>query len=350
MPDHRFYAMLKCLGKMVSMKGAIKTGSREGIVMPLPPFFRTIIQTKEQGFVWTVSMLMVLSLRRILANLKYIPENAIVEVNNSKMFLLPRKGDINWDLFLYKKREPICTNYLMHSGILKEGDVALDIGANIGYYVLVESQLVGKRGQVYAVEPVLGNFNQLEKNVQLNNLKNVSMFQFALGEKDAKSGEIYVSDKSNLSAMNRNAVGGKIVSAQEVSVETVDTFFKDKAPPNLIRMDVEGYEYEIIKGMAKTLKGNIKILVELHPSRLCLDPEKMDEIFHILEQNNFRVRFVVIEDKVEENKIVRLFLKKAGDKLPIVASNISMQELKKLIENNSRLAPNVVFEKQISSY
>ena len=130
---------------------------------------------------------------------------------------------------------------------------------------------------------------------------------------------------------------------------TVDTFFKDKAPPNLIRMDVEGYEYEIIKGMAKTLKGNIKILVELHPLRPYLGPEKIDEILQILEQNDFAVRFAVFEDKVVENRIVRFLLKKAGNKLPIVASNISMQELKKLIEDNQRLPnPNVVFEKHIS--
>jgi len=316
--------------------------------MPIP-FYRTIRQAKEKGFVSTASMLLVLSLRGIFEHLKYIPENTITEVNNAKMFLLPRKGGIYRDLFSYKKREPICTNYLMHSGVLKEGDVVLDVGANIGYYVLVEAQLVGKSGKVYAVEPVRSNFDLLERNVQLNNFKNVSAFQFAFGEKDAKSGEIYVSDKSNLCAMNRNAVGGKIVSAQEVCVETVDTFFKDKAPPNLIRMDVEGYEYQIIKGMAKTLKGDLKILAELHPLRRYIDPEKMDEMFDILEQNNFRVRFVVFEDKVVENRIVRFLLKKAGNKLPIVASNISMQELKKLIEVNRGLAsPNVVFEKHIS--
>ncbi len=318
--------------------------------MPVP-FYRTIKQAKKEGFSKTVSEILVLSLRRILAifaNLKYIPENAIVEVNNSKMFLLPRKRDINLDLFSYKKREPICTTYLMHSSILKEGDVVLDIGANIGYYVLVESQLVGKSGQVYAVEPVLNSFNQMKKNVQLNNFKNVSMFQFAFGEKDEKS-EICVSDKSNLCTMNRNAVVGKFVRAQEVSVETVDTFFKDKAPPNLIRMDVEGWEYQIIKGMAKTLKGNVKILVELHPRPPYLDAEKMDEIFQILEQNNFTVRFVVFENKIVENRIVRFLLKKAGDKLPIVASHISVQELKKLIEDNPGVgSPNVVFEKQIS--
>ncbi len=77
----------------------------------------------------------------------------------------------------------------------------------------------------------------------------------------------------------------------------------------------------------------------------------MDEIFQILEQNNFTVRFVVFENKIVENRIVRFLLKKAGDKLPIVASHISVQELKKLMKKKTNRgvgSPNVVFEKQIS--
>jgi FkbM family methyltransferase len=291
-------------------------------------------------------MLLALSLRSILANLKYFPENAIVEVNNSKMFLLPRKADINQDLFVYKKREPICTNYLIHSGMLKEGDVALDIGANIGYYVLIESQLVGKRGHVYAVEPVLSTFKQMQKNVGLNNSKNVSTFQLAFGaERDEKSA-IYVSGKSNLSSMSRDAVGGTLEYSQEVVMETVDNFLKGKASPNIVRMDVEGFEYEIIKGMTETLKGNVKILVELHPLPRYMKPGKMEEIFQILEQNNFKVRFAVFEDKVEETRLIRFLLKKAGDKLPIINSNMSIPEFKKMLKENIQFAsPNVVFEK-----
>jgi FkbM family methyltransferase len=317
--------------------------------MPVP-FYRTIKQARQNGFVKTVSMLLVLSFRSVLANLKYLPKTAIVEVNNSKMFLLPRKADINQDLFVYKKREPICTNYLIHSGILKEGDVALDIGANIGYYVLIESQIVGKKGHVYAVEPVLSTFKQMQKNVRLNNSKNISTFQLAFGAERNEKSAIYVSGKSNLSSMSRDAVGGTLEYAQEVVMETVDNFLKDKASPNIVRMDVEGFEYEIIRGMHETLKENVKILVELHPLPRYMKPGKMDEIFQILEQNNFKVRFAVFEDKVEENRLIRFLLKKAGDKLPIINSNMSIPDFRKILKENIQFAsPNVVFEKQIFS-
>jgi FkbM family methyltransferase len=326
------------------------------------PFYRTIKQAKQNGFVKTSSMTLALSLRYAYERMKYLPEKSVVKVNNSRMLVSPREGGINRDLFLYKKREPLCTEYLIHSSILKRGSIVLDIGANMGYYVLLESQLVGKTGKVYAVEPVSSTFELLEKNMQLNNVSNVSAFKFAFGEK-ADYSEIYLCKESNLCAMNKKTVGGKIVGKQKVPVKTVDDFFKGKDGPNFIRMDVEGYEYQIFKGMTETLKGNVRILVELHYGRQFIDPEKMDELFHILEENSFRVRFAIFEDKVEveNNRVVRSLLNKAGYELPIVFSNISLLELKKVLEaTNAKprwpppwppitgrdpMCPNVLFEK-----
>jgi FkbM family methyltransferase len=292
-------------------------------------------------------MILAIGLKRAGERIKYLPEKTVTKVNNSKMFLFPRQMGINYDLFLYKKREPLCTDFLIHSAILKEGDTVLDIGANIGYYVLIESQLVGKTGKVYAVEPVTSTFQLMQNNVKLNNLGNVSAFNFAFGEK-VETSEIYVCNESNLCAMNKAAVGGKIMRTQKVAVETVDSFFKGKSAPKLIRMDVEGWEYQIIKGMPETLKGDVRILVELHYGLPFISPQKMDELLGILKENNFRVRFAVFEDKVQENKIVSSLLKKGGYKLPIVLTNISLQELKKALEANL-MSPNVLFEKTASS-
>lgn len=192
------------------------------------PFHQTLRQANKLGFVKTVSLLIAVSLKS-LKRIKYLPEKAIINVNNSKMLVLPKKGAIHSELFLYKKREPICTDYLIHSGVIRKNDVVLDVRANIGYYVLVESQLTGNCGKVFAVEPVINNFKLLKKNVKLNNLKNVQSFQLAFGEEDSKS-KIYVSDRANLCAMKRSAVGGKIIDVQEVSMLTVDAFFRGRVP------------------------------------------------------------------------------------------------------------------------
>jgi FkbM family methyltransferase len=302
---------------------------------------------RKRGFEKTASIFIAVLLKNLLLRLRYLPKNgAIVEVNKSKMLLFPKNGAIHMELFLNKKREILCTDHLMNDGIIKGGDVVLDIGANIGYYVLIESQLVGAKGKVYAVEPVRSNFELLKKNLRLNNLENVDTFQLALGEHNEKS-EIYVSNFSNLCSMDKNSVGGKIKGTQSVFEETVDIFLNNKLSPSLIRMDVEGYEYKIFGGMHQTLKGDLRILVELHPNYL--SDEKLDEIFQILRQNSFWVRFAVFEPKVDESKIVNSLLQKGGAGTPsptFVIENVSLQKLQRVMKDYPEIAPNVLFEKQ----
>ncbi len=312
------------------------------------PFNRTLREAKKQkkGFSDTAATLLALAAREGMERLMFVPDITVSKVNKSKMIVFPKKGDINTDLYMYKKREPICTDYLINSGIIKRNDTVLDIGANIGYYALLESRLVGKTGQIYAVEPVRSTFKMLEKNVRLNNLANVSTYQLAFGDRNADA-EIFVSDHSNLCAIRKDAVGGEVLGVQDVTMRTVDEFVKDKKAPNFIRMDVEGYEYEIIKGMPQTLRGKrLSMLLELHPHPAYIKPDKLEEIFQILEDNNFRVRFIVYEHKVKENYVSRLFLRKAGDKLPITGSNISIEGLRRIVSNHMDLpAPNILFEK-----
>jgi FkbM family methyltransferase len=306
------------------------------------PFDRTLKQANQIGLARTFSALILIILKKLTLRLKYLPKSAVVEVNGAKMLLLPKKGGIYSDLFLHHKREPICTNYLLKSRLIRNGDVVLDVGANIGYYVLVEQRLVGDQGKIYAVEPVLQNVSILKKNMELNNLTNVSIYQLAMGEQNCNS-EIYISKHSNLCHMKEFKSGDKIVGTQDVLVETVDTFLEDKQVPNFVRMDVEGYEYEIIKGMPHLLEQDVSLLIELHPLFLS---EKIKELFELLEQKNFKVRFAVFEEKNEENPIVRSLNRKVrGAKLPLCLFEASYQDLQKAITENLDIAPNVFFQK-----
>lgn len=303
------------------------------------PFSRIIGLSSERGKRKTLYMFFVVLMRHFIPHFgrrikyvsyKYISKynEVVAEINSSKMWLNLSDKGIGSDLFLYRKREPISTDYLMKSGVLKEGDVVLDIGANIGYYALMESRLVSDSGKVYAIEPVSSNIQALKRNIQLNNYKNIETFHLAVGNKNEKS-LVYISAKSNLSAMERSLSRKEIVSTEEVDVVTVDSFLKDKTIPNLIRMDVEGYEYYIIKGMSKTLKKNVKILMELHP-RL-LPKEQLEELLQILKENNFKVQFFIRENYVTEHKIVQYFSLKGGA-FPIILLSKTIDELRQVIQ------------------
>lgn len=323
------------------------------------PFYESLRQLNERGIRKTLIDACVFLLKNFspffVKKVKYIPykffsgnKSVIVDVNGSKMWLNIGDKGVSRQLLLYGKREPICTNYLMNSGVLKEGDVVLDIGANIGYYVLIESKLVGDLGKVYAIEPVSSNIKALKRNIKLNNRENVEIFRLAVSDKGEKS-RVYISDSCNLSAMERSLVSGNIIGVEEVDVVTVDSFLKDKNIPDLIRMDVEGYEYNIIRGMTKTLQENTEILMELHP--LKLSKEQLEEMFEILKANNFKVKFAAFGHDVKEHRIVQYLMRKLGDELPLIFLNITIDELPELIQaiparvGVPTLCPHVLFSK-----
>lgn len=305
------------------------------------PFYRTFRQARVVGWDRTFSALLAVVFRTFLGKVRFFPDCAVVNVNGFKMFVRPKSGGIHSDLFLYGEREPFCTQYLLHSNLLNLGDCVLDIGANIGYYVLLESNLVGVQGQIYAVEPVLGNFVLLKKNVDFNNLVNVASYQFAVGGRDCEA-EIFVSNQANLCRMKKY-VDVDIVGTQKVHMNTVDTFLQGKKLPKLIRMDVEGYEYEVLKGMSQTLKKDVALLIEVHPQFL---KEKLGAFLGILEENNFRVRFAVDEFKVKENVVIQSLVQKAENRrLPFYLVDVSVRELEKELVKNPCFAPNIFFQK-----
>ena len=181
---------------------------------------------------------------------------------NNMLLNLSDKG-INTDLLLCDQREPlICAKYRQ---MLKDGMVVYDIGANIGYYALQEARLVGDKGFVYAIEPIPENTQALAVNIRLNNFKNIDIYGIAIGE-EPHEGKINVSGMSNLSTMLDKSGYRDYKDSISVNVESVDSFMIGKRPPDVIRMDTEGYETNIVKGMGKLLVSGkpLILFIEIH--------------------------------------------------------------------------------------
>ena len=87
------------------------------------------------------------------------------DVLGSKMYLDETDLGLSWDLITDGIREAYLVEIVKKE--LKKGDIVIDIGANIGYYVLLESKIVGEKGKVYAIEPVPQNVDILRKNLFL---------------------------------------------------------------------------------------------------------------------------------------------------------------------------------------
>jgi FkbM family methyltransferase len=227
-----------------------------------------------------------------LNNKNYSGKDIIKRVNNYKMVLKDIGTGIHSDLLREGKREPFATKILEEE--TKEGEVILEAGANIGYYTILQSKKIGPRGKIYAVEPEKDNFSYLKKNVKLNNLKNVTLFKQAIGDKNGKLA-LYTYDEGNLNSpiMWKGDYKGKEI----VKEQTIDKFLEGKRTPNWIRMDVEGYEYNILRGAKKTLqnKNLRRMFIEFHFGMV--EKKRMVELLELLFESGFDIEYAIVEDK-----------------------------------------------------
>jgi len=229
----------------------------------------------------------------------------IVEINNRyKMYLNFDDKGICPDLMMNKTREVFSTAHFQK--IITEDMTIIDIGANIGYYALLESQLASK-GHVFAIEPVSGNYNLLIKNIALNNCNNISTYNLAIGNIDGYL-DMYIYDKCNWSSFTK-IPGENITDTIQVPIVTLDNFIESYLPhnPHFIRMDVEGFEYEIVMGSQKTLRmaAPLILCIEMHPH--LMSREKVTAIIKIMKDNGFRVNAIFNEMDVSELKFFNIF-------------------------------------------
>jgi FkbM family methyltransferase len=140
----------------------------------------------------------------------------------------------------------------------------VDVGANVGYYTLLASHLVGDSGRVYAFEPNPKTFAYLRKNLAINGCDNVTAVQKAVSkgtgfERLVPEGE---GERSYLSSSNSG--DGTIV----VPTVSLDDYFMIEGWPSisLIKMDIEGGETSAAKGMREVSQKNpeMKIIVEFN--------------------------------------------------------------------------------------
>lgn len=246
-------------------------------------------------------------------------------VNDYKMIIDKNGKGIHRDLFLKGTREESSVKIVRE--LLKPGQTILEAGANIGYYAILESKIVGKNGKVYAVEPVRENFKLLNKNINLNKLKNVKTFNLAFSDTDGKI-EINISEDSNL---NTPINIGESSRKEKVNCTTLDEFFKNKKYPDFMRMDIEGYEHIVFRGAEKTLDKLKTIFVELHFP--LIQKDEMISFLKKLKQKNFEIHKAVMEwERLEDEnsklgKITNYLYKKRSK--PVIYENLTIDKLLK---------------------
>lgn len=136
--------------------------------------------------------------------------------------------------------EPEAISFVIRT--LREGDVAVDAGANIGYFTLLMSKLVGPTGLVHAVEPHPDTCARLKRNIALNDTGNVAVREFALWD-CRRDLTLYTCFEPGLASL-RPYDGW--TGSRTVRTERLDSIVP--VAPRLMKMDVEGSELTALQG------------------------------------------------------------------------------------------------------
>jgi FkbM family methyltransferase len=169
---------------------------------------------------------------------------------------------------------------------LYEGNVFLDIGANIGYLSLIASRCVGADGRVIAFEPNPFTVEILRRNVERNGAQNVAIQQIACCDHSGST-EFFTGTgcHSGLASLSSENAGG--TNSVNVKCCTIDEVVAEEQLHNvhLIKTDTEGAELSVILGARKTIRRfRPKVLVEIEESRLSAFKTKPADIFRLFEQ------------------------------------------------------------------
>lgn len=200
-------------------------------------------------------------------------------------------------LFYFSGRfEPSVTDF--YCSLLKEGMTVADVGASTGYYTLLASKIVGKSGLVLSFEPEPHRFRELVDNILINECNNVKPFKLAISDKEGEA-EFELVDTSGYGCVVRTRKAKK--KRIRVKTTTLDSFKKDI---DLVKIDVEGAELEVLKGMRKILsRRNVKIICEIHPDGLSSLGYSTKDVENILKKYGYKIYLISPDGLIPTNFI-----------------------------------------------
>jgi FkbM family methyltransferase len=145
---------------------------------------------------------------------------------------------------------------------LKPGDVFYDIGANIGFFTVLAAHLVGKSGCVYAFEPVPENAQRIRHNLKLNHFSNGTVLKKAVSVHTGK-GRLLLAQHSGGAMLSSAGTPPDFKGAMNVNLVCIDDLVAQKIlkPPALVKIDVEGAEIDVLKGMKQTIQEYKPIII-----------------------------------------------------------------------------------------
>lgn len=232
-------------------------------------------------------------------------------INRGKSFLA-RKLSQFFGSFVVKTKDNIALNILIDSSMdlsyfdvvneshdrvkeeiqkLKSGDTFVDIGANIGYFVFNAAKQVGQSGRVFAFEPSIREFSRLSRMISANQVNNVIPINLAASDSSGIAN--LVVSRTHTGLNNLSDVKTDNDDFQPTLAHRADTLLPDDLNIDLMKIDVEGLEFKVLKGLEKLLANRRikKIVIEITDAFLQKCGSSKAELYAYLAQFDLHPKY-----------------------------------------------------------
>lgn len=204
----------------------------------------------------------------------------------------PAADVITRHIYRLGAHEPVITRYLLENVRLDAGDIALDVGANLGWYSVLLNRLSAPGAQIFSFEPDPRTYGLLLSNLAANEATRVKPFNIALGAQAGTATLRRYKDSNN----GRHSLipGDDIAGSITVPLETLDAFAATQGIAGrriaFMKIDVEGFEYFVLRGATQLLQQCQNIVCEYSPQSLALAGEPPDALIELLKASGMSAR------------------------------------------------------------
>lgn len=230
-------------------------------------------------------------------------------IYNFKMILDLDDSGISRTLWLFGERE--LDHKFILSKTLNLGAKVLDIGANIGYYAIMESLMVGNNGSVFAVEPSPDNYVLLKSNLKLNNINNVIAKPMAVSDFDGPA-TFHLAEQSNLNTFEKNMLleHSNILTSITVDTISVSSLWKEHGKFDYLRMDIEGHEVQVLEQILTLATEKIDcpdIIFETH-TRSYKNSNRITNVISSLVTHGYSIDYVASSSEAGTKLLINMGL------------------------------------------
>ncbi|WP_210585055.1 FkbM family methyltransferase [Streptomyces sp. GESEQ-35] len=230
-----------------------------------------------------------LAARYLNSQLRDHPRCRVAETRFGARFAVDTQDLIQRYIYLFGVWEPHMTAWLR--GRLRPGDTFVDVGANVGYFAVLGSRLVGDTGRVVAVEASPAFHDRMRQQLTLNGCTNVRTVNAAVSD-SRRTLTFVLASSRNMGANSIVPYDGPAESTFEAEARPLSELLDpdDLARARVLKIDVEGAEGSVVRGLAPVLdrlRDDAEIAVEVTPERMAQLGDSVEELMETMRSHGF---------------------------------------------------------------